>query len=246
MMMGNGNNIVNEVHHALEEIKTNDAITADEFAERLMYTEPYGYLTRFNWAILASAYMAKETSWKYILIDVYFDFQRIPSNSEAKRDGSNNIEYVPELDKLFLHNFGQTESDFLKGLYAKIKSSELSTDDIFPDGGMPNIFSGNGPRVLNVDEPNEAEQRNSFLLFQNYPNPFNPSTQIQYVLPQASQVTLEIFNSVGQKVVELVNGKQAAGSHTVHFDAKDLSSGLYLYKLTTPTYTQTNKMLLIK
>ncbi|MBL6825953.1 MAG: T9SS type A sorting domain-containing protein [Balneolaceae bacterium] len=111
---------------------------------------------------------------------------------------------------------------------------------------MPNIFSGNGPRVLNVDEPNEAEQRNSFLLFQNYPNPFNPSTQIQYVLPQASQVTLEIFNSVGQKVVELVNGQQAAGSHTVHFDAKDLSSGLYLYKLTTPTYTQTNKMLLIK
>jgi hypothetical protein len=59
-------------------------------------------------------------------------------------------------------------------------------------------------------------------------------------------VTLEIFNSVGQKVVELVNGQQAAGSYTVNFDAKDLSSGLYLYKLTTPTYTQTNKMLLIK
>jgi hypothetical protein len=246
MMMGYGNNVFNEVHYALEEIKTNDSISADEFADRLMYTQPYGYLTRFNWAILASAYMAKETSWKYILIDFYFDFQRIPSNSEASRDGSTDIEYVPELDKLFLHNFGQTESDFLKGLYAKIKSSELSIDDIFPDGSMPNIFSGRGPRVLNVDELNQVEKKNSYLLFQNYPNPFNPSTQIQYVLPQASHVTLEIFNSVGQKVEELVNGQQAAGYHTVNFDAKDLSSGLYLYKLTTPTYTQTNKMLLIK
>ena len=51
---------------------------------------------------------------------------------------------------------------------------------------------------------------------------------------------------MGQKVEELVNGQQAVGYHTVNFDAKDLSSGLYLYKLTTPTYTQTNKMLLIK
>jgi hypothetical protein len=59
-------------------------------------------------------------------------------------------------------------------------------------------------------------------------------------------VTLEILNSEGQKLVELVNGQQAAGYHTINFDPKDLSSGLYLYRLTTPTFTQTNKMLLIK
>jgi hypothetical protein len=95
---------------------------------------------------------------------------------------------------------------------------------------------------------NESEEiiPNKFSLGQNYPNPFNPSTHIQYALPESAQVTLEVFNSVGQKVMELVNGQKSAGYHTATFDASGLSSGVYLYKLTTPSFSQTNKMLLIK
>ncbi len=92
----------------------------------------------------------------------------------------------------------------------------------------------------------DDELPKEILLEQNYPNPFNPSTQIQYALPMETYVTLEVFNNVGQKVMELVNGKQSAGYHTTTFDASGLSSGVYLYKLTTPSFIQTKKMLLIK
>jgi hypothetical protein len=98
--------------------------------------------------------------------------------------------------------------------------------------GVSNEFDNNQPQKLELS--------------QNYPNPFNPSTQIEYALPKATQVTLEVFNSLGQKVMELVNGQQSAGYHTATFDASGLSSGVYLYKLTTPSFTETKKMLLIK
>ena len=94
---------------------------------------------------------------------------------------------------------------------------------------------------------NEYQQLEyNFNLNQNYPNPFNPSTQIQYALPEATQVTLEVFNSVGQKVMELVNGQQSAGYHTATFNASGLSSGVYFYKLSTSSFINTKKMLLIK
>ena len=95
-------------------------------------------------------------------------------------------------------------------------------------------------------QDNDTDLLTQFSLFQNYPNPFNPSTQIQYTLPEATQVTLEVFNSVGKKVMKLVNGQKSAGDHIATFDASGLSSGLYLYKLTTPSFTETKKMLLVK
>ena len=85
-----------------------------------------------------------------------------------------------------------------------------------------------------------------YRLGQNYPNPFNPTTEISYTLPQASFVRVEVFNNVGQKVADLVAQEQPAGNYTVTFDASGLSSGVYFYKLTTPSFSQTKKMLLVK
>ncbi len=85
-----------------------------------------------------------------------------------------------------------------------------------------------------------------FGLSQNYPNPFNPSTIIEYSIPKETLVKLEIYNIIGEKVVELVNAVQSAGIHRVNFDASRLSSGVYLYKLTAGNNFSVKKMMLLK
>lgn len=87
---------------------------------------------------------------------------------------------------------------------------------------------------------------NVFSLDQNYPNPFNPSSTIQFGLPEASVVRLEVFNLLGQKVADLVNVQMTAGYHTVRFDASALASGIYIYRIQAGSFVQTKKMMLIK
>lgn len=87
---------------------------------------------------------------------------------------------------------------------------------------------------------------NVYSLAQNYPNPFNPSTLIQYSIAEPGNVTLEVYNMLGQKVAQLVNGTQNAGAHTIQFDASALSSGVYIYQLKSGSYLETRKMMLIK
>jgi hypothetical protein len=87
----------------------------------------------------------------------------------------------------------------------------------------------------------------SFELKQNYPNPFNPTTTIQFNLATAQNVTLEVYNMLGQKVATLVqNQPMTAGVHTQSFDASSLASGMYIYKLYTPEFSQSRRMMLIK
>lgn len=85
-----------------------------------------------------------------------------------------------------------------------------------------------------------------FSLSQNYPNPFNPSTAINYSIPFESQVTLKVYNMLGQEVATLVNEKQAQGYYTTNFNASRLSSGVYVYRIEAGSYIAVKKMMLLK
>ena len=99
--------------------------------------------------------------------------------------------------------------------------------------------------LVSVDEPGNTIPE-KFLLLQNYPNPFNPSTQITFTLPESDFVTLKVYDVLGNEVEELISEFREAGSHNVTFNAKNLSSGTYFYKLSHTKGNLINKMLLIK
>jgi photosystem II stability/assembly factor-like uncharacterized protein len=103
----------------------------------------------------------------------------------------------------------------------------------------------NGGTTFVLEEKN-TESPDKFILSQNYPNPFNNSTVIIYSIPKEELVTIKIYNILGEEVAALVNETKAAGNYKVTFNSDNLTSGVYLYKLTSGGFTQTKKMILLK
>jgi len=107
------------------------------------------------------------------------------------------------------------------------------------------VWRGDLSNIVAIRKKNDATLSNYFL-FQNYPNPFNPSTEISYQLPSSSYVFLKVFDVLGREVKVLVNKQETAGSYSVNFDASNLPSGVYFYRLEAGTYSNTKKLLLLK
>ena len=96
-------------------------------------------------------------------------------------------------------------------------------------------------------EPSDNDELLSgFILYQNYPNPFNPTTKITYYLPEATDISLTVYNMMGQRVATLEEGLRNAGQHTTTFDASNLASGTYLYRLTADSFVKANRMIFVK
>jgi len=114
-----------------------------------------------------------------------------------------------------------------------------------------NVSSGNNKHFyypLNGHDDNLISSTNSvdYRLFQNYPNPFNPSTIISYQIKKEGFVTLQVYNLVGQVIRTLVYEHQNPGNYEVEFEASELTTGVYLYKLSINGFTSVKRMTLIK
>jgi hypothetical protein len=101
-----------------------------------------------------------------------------------------------------------------------------------------------GKITVGVQTAPQSPQK--FQLQNNYPNPFNPSTVINYTIAKAGNVTLKVYNLLGQEVATLVNGFQTANTYNVDFNATGLSSGVYIYELRSGSNVISKKMVLMK
>lgn len=138
--------------------------------------------------------------------------------------------------------------DTLDATYSTSNAAYTGAEGGFPAGDL-NWFPAKKAEweiyVTSVSE-NPSALVKDFRLAQNYPNPFNPSTSIAFTLAKAGVAKLEVFNALGQKIATLVNGKFAAGSHNVTWEAKNAPSGIYFYKLEAGAFRQTRKMALLR
>lgn len=114
----------------------------------------------------------------------------------------------------------------------RVTFNNFSVDKANPDfiGGQNGLIGGPG----------------SFQITHNYPNPFSDHTTIEFRVPISIHVRLEVFDSLGRRISTLVNGPKEAGTYRIQFDGAGLSSGLYIYRLTTPVNTASGKMMLVK
>jgi 1,4-alpha-glucan branching enzyme len=137
------------------------------------------------------------------------------------------------------------------GLYAGSYRNAFSNDSVYfsentnmtlPSWGYRVYESGSGIILTQNDET----LVNHYTVSQNYPNPFNPTTKIKYSIPQPSNVSIKVYNALGTEIETLVDGYKFAGTYEISFNAKNLSSGVYFYRIVSGNYSHTNKMLLLK
>jgi hypothetical protein len=164
-------------------------------------------------------------------------------------DGSSEVSTISSIKA---RNFATVEMDWIvpsglssnSTIYAVIDPHNTITE-LHEDNNI-GFVPLNAQAITGLEEESVPALPVKYVLQQNYPNPFNNSTVIIYSIPKEELVTIKIYNILGEEVAALVNETKAAGNYKVTFNSDNLTSGVYLYKLTSGGFTQTKKMILLK
>lgn len=183
------------------------------------------------------------------VVNRYYDLRVDPENAGSSSTYSATLRLYYSDDeavtldesKLKLIRYNGSGWDYLGG-------TVNTTENYVEASGVTsfNIFAFADPDSITLDAENEFNGINDFSLKQNYPNPFNPSTTIEFSIPKAGLVQVSIYNILGEEVKQLINEERLAGNHSVQFNASQLASGIYFYRLQAGSFVETKKMILLR
>ncbi|MGE5620970.1 MAG: right-handed parallel beta-helix repeat-containing protein [archaeon] len=189
------------------------------------------------------------TSYKEALLKLYYGIGEYKSAlgiaDELIASGKQEV----KIDKFLIYALGFRDNNTAISILDEIeeemgidKASELYTL-LLPDNGEVDY---NLENKFVYKSNNDIQKPTEYALLQNYPNPFNPSTVINFDIPQASKVSLRVYDMLGKEVATLVDGYKEIGSYSVRFNASSLPSGMYIYEIRANNFIRSGKMLLLK
>jgi hypothetical protein len=192
-----------------------------------------------SWQVVRTPVLASHNnSWHHFagtfdgnVLTIYLDGEKKSSTSF-----SGEINFRPDDNLNFARNSEATDR-FFKGVLDEVKIFNVALDE----QQIKEVYG----EYTSISEP-ESKISLKFELSDNYPNPFNPTTKIEYTIPRSSDVSMKVFNLLGEEVAVLVNQKQNAGKYIIDFNASNLASGIYLYKMQAGEYSSAKKMILLR
>lgn len=212
---------------------------------------------------------AAQAGYDYLINNFY-----VPQFKAFRTTDGNNLAVYTPLNFAALSGalreanlvLGESESPIIYTRFFKVVANKMQLSEEGNTGESGNDSDGDGipyipeqpnnlppifatEATLNLGATSVEDSKllpANFALEQNYPNPFNPSTTIRFSLPADNFVTLKVYNMLGQEVATLVNENKAAGNYNINFNASNLSSGVYLYRIDAGNFTAVKKLTLLK
>ena len=193
------------------------------------------------------AHVFKTTNFGLAWVSISSNLPNAPVNDIIIDPANTSTLYLAtDVGVMISTNDGGSWSVFNTGIPSSVPCHDLTLHN----GTRKLVVWTHGRSAFMTDVPvgivNQNQVPGGFMLSQNYPNPFNPVTKIKYSIPVEGFVKIRVFDITGRITVNLVNQNQKKGVYEVEFNGRDLSSGVYFYKLETDGFTDTKKMMLLK
>jgi hypothetical protein len=164
---------------------------------------------------------------------------------DVRYSSNRNVEMLGDAKDINISNAQYPVTIQTNGIELRVRDRATNgklVNEVIPANGTLRITNP----AVSVIEVQTTETPLSYELMQNYPNPFNPTTSIKFGLPEKANVSLAIYNQLGEKIATLVNGELGAGYHKVEWNASNMTSGIYFYEIKTDKFSAVKKLVVLK